>query len=200
MKTLKNYLPYILIGIGIVAGIALLGYSMKGKVKKPLEAKEMLQSLQPLVKEPNRLLFSPDSTNKDQLQLSYTFVINSTEEESKEEVLKTTKDLTAALKDFPNVSTVSVVGFNTVLKKPLRIVIGQEILAKYPDLFKDKETAINTLRKVCPFTSPKNLKSFCNLSSVFIEPMNTKPLQSTTFVAPNAPARKIVPDQKPVKK
>lgn len=210
MKTLKNNLSYLLIGICLVAGLALLGYAMKGKVRKAPEAKDMLQVLQPLVNEPTRLLFSADSTNKDQLQLGYTFVTESSEEESKDEVLKITKDLANALKDFPNVSTVSVVGFNTTIKKPLRIVIGQEILNKHPDLFKDKETALNTLRKTCPFTSPKNLKSFCNLSSVFIEPMamNDKaPQSATSQLAPAkkaapapAPVRKMAPSQKPVKK
>ena len=166
MRKIKDQLLYVLSGACLVAGVFLLYKATKAK-EKPFSSIKFMESVHSSVKYPERLLLSPDQTNKGSFQLSYTFLTQSSQEESKNEVLTVVKNLVPKIMANEKVTTLSVVGFNSKLKQPLRIVVGRDYLIKNPQLLTSNDSIVNSLSKDCPQTTPKNLKGFCNISMSF---------------------------------
>ena len=164
----------ILLAVVGVCLVGLGGYWVSKNTKKTAssyDGNKLTEELKNSVKYPERLVLSPDPSNKEKVQLSYTYLSDEDGEVVAEEILTTMKNFyTTINKEQAPVSLITIVSFNPKTKKPLRLLLGSEIAAQNADILNGKtSTVIVALKQKCQGTRADVLATFCNVSDALVE-------------------------------
>ncbi len=161
-----------LAGLCLLAVVGIGGQYLYEKVRKPkvFDGNQIVEALKPMVKFPDRLVLSPDPTAEGKVQLSYTYL---SEEEGSlvgQEIVATAKKFheTIVAHEAP-ITMITIVSFNPKTKKPLRLIIGTN-LVKEEKLLEGVEitSVVENLQGRCRKTTADVLTNFCNVSDALV--------------------------------